>query len=172
MHNGFHSFNHLNCAQQQTETNVNAHKHKHTRSERERASESEKEKRTKHSYQMYRTSFAFLLFVCLFARLLACLFAEYFFHSFIRSFFVLFVSFLVYSFNLSSSPSRVRWMRFFTFIRISYPRCWFDFVIVESIHWMALWFAFFCLLLLLLLLLFIFHFTLSCCPTTIVPLFW
>lgn len=133
---------------------------KRTRIHLVRARERESEKRTKHSYQMYRTSFAFLLFVCLFA----CLLVEFFSHSFVYSF--------IHSFSVRrplfhfssplSSPCSVNEL-FFTFIRCSYPCCWFGFVI-ESIHWMALWFVF-CLLLLLKL--FIFHFIPSYCPITL-----
>lgn len=83
-HNGFHSFiQPFELCSIQTETNVNAHEHTL------RTSESERKNRTKHSHEMYRTSFAFLLFVCL----LACLFVE-FFSPFVRLF--------IHSFFLSS----------------------------------------------------------------------
>lgn len=116
MHNGFHSFNHLNCAQQETETNVNAHEH--TLRARARA-----KKRNARNIHIKCIELA-LHFYCLFVCSLACLFVCWIFpiHSFFT--FVLFVSFLVHSFSLSSPSCAVNEV-FHFYTRISYPRCWF-----------------------------------------------
>lgn len=86
-------------------------------------------KRTKHSYQMYRTSFAFLLFVCL----LTCLLDFFpFVCSFIHSFFLSLFNSCFISLSLSRALVHLRVVNE-VFRFYSYPCCWFGFVI-ESIH--------------------------------------